>query len=192
MLGTVAKVCGDLASSRRLLGEAVALDRAHADSPQLRETLHAAGETERDSGNQGRARMLLEESLALSRDLHDDDFAAATMHSLGDLFFDGGDVEAAAQLYRDGARLFGCAENVRGLTNCLGGLAAVAARAGDEERAAALFEVVRSFEHRLGAPLLGPDERRRYVAVLGEERMVSGARIRAPSLADAVALALAG
>jgi predicted ATPase/class 3 adenylate cyclase len=129
--------------------------------------LHTLGDIYRDEGDFDAGARHLEQSLEVSTRNGWRELASATTHSLGDLELDRGDLDRARSLYRDCLHMTMLAGVARNNAYCVAGLAAVAAREGDTERAAQLWAGFEAAEVSLSFRML-PDERERY------ERCVAG------------------
>jgi predicted ATPase/class 3 adenylate cyclase len=133
--------------------------------------LHNYGEIELQAGNLTVAADLLGRALEASRAFPGSGHASGILHGLGDVALTAGDLEGAAAKYRDAlAEARGIGMTAKMLAHCVGGLAAVAAATGADERAAMLWGILQRteatytpmlaferepYERRLGA--LDPD-----------------------------------
>jgi predicted ATPase/class 3 adenylate cyclase len=139
---------GDFDTAIRLLERNLASYRELADRHGEALELHHLGEFHRDAGNHDRAAEFLGAAVAVYRGLSDRvEELSQTLHGLGDLALDRDDLKAAARFYRESLEI---AQEPRGSTACLAGLATVLARQGRTRDAATLWGAVRGAEERLG------------------------------------------
>ena len=148
--------------------------------------LHTLGDIYRDEGDFDEGARHFEQSLELSVRNGWRELASATTHSLGDLELDRGDLDRARSLYRECLQLTMLAGVERNIAYCVGGLAAVAAAAGDAGRAAQLWAGFEAGEVSLSFRML-PDERERYERLLADVPAWQGPPL---TLAEAARLAL--
>lgn len=145
----VARIQGDHALARDLLGEALALAALHRDdaTPALLEM----GDHAAEEGDELSARRYLEEALEISRSrgiwLH----VARALEGLGRLARDDGDPRRAMMLYREALRLNGECDNLPGAAVDLDALAGLAWVEGRPQQAARLFGAAHSVRRVRGA-----------------------------------------
>jgi predicted ATPase len=154
-LGVIASGRGEWTRARAYFNECIDLATRLPDSVGLYRALHGLGELERELGNLDRASELLERSADLVRD--GDDSApgdatrlAAVTHGLGDIALAKRELAQANQRYWEALQL---AREINGwyvASACLGGLAAVAAIAGNAERAGRLWGGIEPVERETG------------------------------------------
>jgi predicted ATPase/DNA-binding SARP family transcriptional activator len=154
-LGLLAHEQGDHETARALCEQSLALFRELKDNHAAALSLHNLAEVARYQGDRVTARRLGEESLALRRELVPEDrrCISASFNSLGGLALEEGDLEAARSLYARSLVMRRELGEKRGIAECLGGLARVAARLRQPERAARLFGAVAALREVIGAPL---------------------------------------
>jgi predicted ATPase len=145
---------GDLEQAAEMLDEAEALQRRAGSSTGIRRIMHLRGQQAAAAGDIERARRVLGESGELSRTAGDLFSTASTFHSLGDVELDAGEIDAAERAYRDALRSAWDCEADRLVCYSLAGLAAVAARRGDGQRAALLWGFAEAYEERLRFTML--------------------------------------
>ena len=155
ILGNATSAKGSLAQAEAVHEECLELATRLSDSRQVYRSLYALGEIERDLGNLPKASELLEQSAAFAREAVDQPVLTSVLHGLGDLALAEGDLPRAARSYRESILV---ARNARLwplpiVVYCIGGLAAVAAVAGQRERAALLWGGVEVLEQEWGTPL---------------------------------------
>ena len=186
-LGAVANARGEPEQARHHHEEALAI-RRRLGSPDVRRSLHALGEAERDLGHRDRARALLEESAELARAAKHIVLLSAVLHSLGDLELDEENLDEAVARYRESLNLARTLQSERLTAYCLAGFASVAAQRGEHELAGQLWSAVEHIEDERGVQLLAY-ERPRYEERLGA---IDDATTRPDLLSsdEAVALAL--
>jgi predicted ATPase/DNA-binding SARP family transcriptional activator len=151
-LGLAALAHGDHDRARELFERS--LELAGPGSPTTHYVaLHALGEFERDAGNLDRAAALLEEALQLALGAGVTADAAAIEHGLGDTALAASDSAAAERHYRRAlsrARELGLLPVV---AVCLCGLASLAAKRGEVERAGRLWGASEAFRRVLGTKM---------------------------------------
>ena len=192
-LGLAELARGEIDRARERLERGLELAESGSTSDR-RAALHALGEFERDAGNVDRAAALLGEALRLALDAGVTGHAASIEHGLGDTALVSGDAAAAELHYR---RALSSGRDL-GLTTlvvvCLAGLASVAARRGERERAGRLWGASEAFQRAMGMRSL-PGQRPLYkealatVAGLEFEHAAETARNAEPDEALAAALA---
>ena len=158
ILGNATSAKGSLAQAKVVHEECLELATRLSDSRQVYRSLYVLGEIERDMGNLPKASELLEQSAAFAREAVDQPVLTSVLHGLGDLALAEGDLPRAARSYRESILV---ARNARLwplpiVVYCIGGLAAVAAVAGQTERAALLWGGVEVLEQEWGTPLNRP------------------------------------
>jgi predicted ATPase/class 3 adenylate cyclase len=175
----------DPGAAERVLSEALELSIGAGDQNGERRVLHLLGEYRRDAGDYDEGARLLERSIAISSEMGAVIHVGGSTHSLADLELDRGNLRRAAALYRETLRIADDNGLHRHKVYCLGGLAAVAARSADVERASLLWRSAERAEREQQFRMLDL-ERARY------ERALEGiaASENALDLDEAVAAAL--
>jgi predicted ATPase len=171
---------GDLEQAAEMLDEAEALQRRAGSSTGIRRIMHLRGQQAAAAGDIERARRVLGESGELSRTAGDLFSTASTFHSLGDVELDAGEIDAAERAYRDALRSAWDCEADRLVCYSLAGLAAVAARRGDGQRAALLWGFAEAYEERLRFTMLRRSlyaERLDPVTAAHPEQLEAGRRL---------------
>ena len=138
--GTLAWRQGDFAAARVHLDESVALWRDTADRRGQAEALHVLGHVEFDQRDYAAAQALFEESLAAYQLAADTPGSLPLMADLGLVAYHRGDYAEAGAVFEESLAQFrrhGLKDRVAGALNVLGDLARLA---GDQDRAAALYE----------------------------------------------------
>jgi tetratricopeptide (TPR) repeat protein len=198
-LGLLSHEEGDDATAQTLLERSLAIFRELNDQHAMALSLHNLAEVARSQGDQVTARRLGEESLSFRRKLVPEDkrCISASLHSLAGLALLQGDLDAARSLYAQSLVMRREIGEKRGIAECLGGLARVAIRLRQPERAARLFGAVEAIREAIGAPLPPcdhADHRRDLAAVrsaLGERVFAAAwARGRGMGLDQAIKTAL--
>ena len=149
----------------------------------------------RDKGEPGRAAALLDEALEMVRGIGDIWGTACVLRYLADVRRDGGDHLGSLPLDRESLVLHHGLDDRWGVVSALSGLASLAARWDQPERAARLLGVREAMRAALGLPPVWPQHRRWYDplvagvrAALGDDLFVaSWAAGRALGLDEAVA-----
>ena len=98
------------------------------------------------------------------------------LHGLGDAALLTGETDAAAAYYRDAARLARELDSPMILVYCLGGLAAVAARRGQNLTATELWGALQRLETQTGQPIETNDRARyeQFLPPLDETALANG------------------
>lgn len=136
--GFMHAVCGDGATARRLLKEALALARAQQDRANSAWALHILAREALSQGDYADAQSLAVRALELWRELRADWGVADSFNSLGEIAFMQGDCEAARTHYEAAATMFQRLEDHDLLALPLRRLGQIALHQGDYARAAAL------------------------------------------------------
>jgi predicted ATPase len=170
-LGTVYSSVGDTARARALLSESVTLLERDDDRLGLAFALNNLGYLERHAGNLGRAGELLSRALELQRSLAASSISL-TLGQLGLIALDQNELGKARELLCSAlatVSLFALNDpgNIRYGTDGLGGLAALAAREGDNALAGRLWGAVESLEAQLG-PQIMHEDRSSFERILDE------------------------
>jgi predicted ATPase/class 3 adenylate cyclase len=190
---------GDPERARRLLEKSLEQATAESDARGIYSALHNMGEVELQAGDLESAASLFEQSAALASDAGDQFELQYIRHGQADVALQRGDLREATRLYRE--TLATCHYRLsipRSTTFCLAGLAGVAAREGDCERAGRLWGAAEVLEGETGWRMLRMD-RAKYeerVALCAERSPLAFeaavARGRALTLGGAVEYALGG
>jgi predicted ATPase/DNA-binding CsgD family transcriptional regulator len=146
----------DLAGARERLDRSIAVFRTLENRRELAGALLQAGELARQQGELERAAALYAECLAIARAERIAPLLAMTEHNLGYLALRGGDRAAAGERFAEALRRNHDLGRAHGVHLCLAGLAAVAAEAGQPERAARLFAPAAALRAG-GTPVTAPD-----------------------------------
>ena len=158
-LGAIAHAGGDEARGAVVLEEAVALAREVGDERITALALNNLGDLALSTGDYARAAPLFEESHALLRVRGDTANIARSLFNLGAVDLMVGAHESAAGRFRESIELARAAEDKEDLAWCLEGFAALAAHAGDSDRAATLLGAAGALLNRIDADFK-PFERR--------------------------------
>ena len=175
-LGAISLAGGDEERAAEVLEQAVALARQVGDERIMALALNNLGDLALSTGDYRRAEPLFEESHALLRARGDTANIARSLFNLGavDLMV-GADCAAEAR-FGEALELARAAEDKEDLAWCLEGFAALAARAGDGERAATLLGAAGALLGRIGADFK-PFERRLNKSTESAVRAACDARI---------------
>jgi tetratricopeptide (TPR) repeat protein len=165
-LGYVSEVRQDWQAAIEFQEQALAAARSHGDPSQIRTSLHALGSARAGAGDLRGAREVAEEGVALGLEAEDDLFISHAAHNLGDFALRIDDLDEATDQYGQAARAGRRVGSTRAVAYCLAGLAAVAARRGERERAARLWGAVTAFEDQ--SLRLLAHERSLYKEILDE------------------------
>lgn len=152
-LGSLAYSQGDYPVARTLYQESLVLFRELGDKWSVAACLNNLGVVAWHQGDYGAARGLGEESLALFRELGDKWALAACLNLLGTVSWSQGDDTTAQALYKEGLALKRDIGDQPGIAQSLVGVASVAARVGQAERAARLAGAAHALFERIGAKL---------------------------------------
>jgi predicted ATPase/DNA-binding SARP family transcriptional activator len=195
-LGAIVLAAGDHARAAEVLEEAVALAREVGDTRIAALAINNLGDLALTTGDYRGARPLFEESHALLETRGDTANLARSHFNRGAVELMLGNDEAADVHFREGLALARETDDKEDLAWCIEGLASLAARRGDGERASTLLGIAGALLARMGAEFK-PFERRlheateeRAVALCGESGFAA-ARERGASMAPAAGLARA-
>jgi non-specific serine/threonine protein kinase len=136
--GLIYHTLGDRDTAAAMYDEALSLLK---DSPNRRlvvEVKNALAVLAIETGDQATAHALLVECVAYSRARGDDPTLARYLESMANAQFGLGEVDAAASTWHESLSIFREINDPFGAIWCLGGLAMVASRQGDEDRATRL------------------------------------------------------
>ena len=138
-LANAALGLGEIGQAERWLREAMPVVE-HIDDPwQIAFALNNLGEVARSQEDYDRARPFYERAEAMYREADALGDHARLVHTLGYMALHDGDAARAEQLFHESLAAFQRLGNKRGMAECLGGLAAVAAARGDAEWGAPLL-----------------------------------------------------
>src|SRR5262249_28114904 len=137
-LGQASLARDDHERARERFEQSLELAEAAGDATRRYGALQSLGELEREAGNRPRATALLAEALPLALEIHTG-HAAAIEHSLGDLALADGDTAGAERRYSSALSAGRNLGHSRTVAYCLAGLAAVAAKRGEPQRAGRLW-----------------------------------------------------
>jgi tetratricopeptide (TPR) repeat protein len=192
----------DYGRTEALYKEGLALARELGYKNGIAALLNSLGEMARFQGDYKRAAALYEESLTLFRELGGRVQIAMMLHNLGYVVLRQGDGRQAAALFEESLALYQALKRKHGVTECLIGMAGVAAAGGQPataRRAARLFGAAEELLEATGGGLAAADqaEHDRYVALTREQLDESAfgaawAEGRAMTMEQAVAYALEG
>jgi predicted ATPase len=158
-LGVTLRALGDRSEGMRCLERC--LELADELSPEeLYKALHALGEAERAGGDPHRGAELLERAATLAHARGDYFIAAHAFHGLGDEAFDRGDWRSAEQQYAKALALAAEVRAEQAISDCLAGLAAVAAETDRVVRAGQLWGAMCAVEQETGVRILDFDRER--------------------------------
>jgi non-specific serine/threonine protein kinase len=189
---------GDYAEAERLYEEALNLARNHGLKVSEALTLCVLGSLFADAGDYRRARPLIMQGVRIWRELGDELDALLSELDLAWVYLQEGDSAAARKLYIHVLTLIRENHPADGTLECLEGLAAVAARDGDVERALRLAAASAHLREGIGRPV-NPLQRKRLdswfhvLQTATAERTSLAARTQGESmsLAEAIEYALA-
>ncbi|HEX2326767.1 MAG TPA: tetratricopeptide repeat protein [Chloroflexota bacterium] len=175
-LGNVALGAGQLTLARERFEAALALSTPDDQDLLFADLAIILGEVLRFEGDYRNAEALYERSLELWRPVGHRRHVAIILHNLGYVALQGGHLRRAAGLFAEALRLHAETRRrtvphlARGVAECLAGLAAVAARAGQAPRAARLFGAATALGLQLECQWDDADrrERERYTAIARE------------------------
>jgi predicted ATPase/class 3 adenylate cyclase len=158
--------------AERAYRRSIELAEKLSDSTALYRALHGLGELEKDRGDPERAVELLRRAVDLAHARGDVRIATNAIHGLGDAELERGNVDAARSHYREALLTSRKLGIDRVAIYCLGGLAAVAAAARNDMRAARLWGAVEVLESEIGLPLVGTSRTRHERALAGVDTSV--------------------
>jgi predicted ATPase/DNA-binding SARP family transcriptional activator len=150
-LGAIVLADGDTARASIVLEEAVALAREVGDTRIAALAINNLGDLALTTGEYERARPLFEESHALLQARGDTANLARSLFNRGAVDLMLGDDEAATARFRDGLVLASETGDKEDIAWCLEGLAALAVRAQDGQRASMLVGAAAGLLTRMGA-----------------------------------------
>ncbi len=150
-LGAIVLAAGDETRAAVVLEEAVTLAREVGDERITALALNNLGDLALATGDYARARPLFEESLSLLRARGDTANIARSLFNRGAVDLMLGDHAVAAARFREGLALASDADDKEDLAWCLEGLAAVAVRDRDGERASVLLGAAAGLLAQMGA-----------------------------------------
>ena len=196
-LGAIVHAAGDEKRAAVVLEEAVTLAREVGDERITALALNNLGDLALATGDYARARPLFEESLTLLRARGDKANIARSLFNRGAVDLMLGDHAAAAARFREGLALASETDDKEDLAWCLEGLAAVAVRDRDGERASVLLGAAGGLLAQMGADFK-PFERQLHETTEAQAQTLCGPaehvgaheRGAAMALAEAVDFAL--
>ena len=150
-LGAIVLAAGDETRAAVVLEEAVTLAREVGDERITALALNNLGDLALATGDYARARPLFEESLRLLRARGDTANIARSLFNRGAVDLMLGDHAVAAARFREGLALANDTDDKEDLAWCLEGLAAVAVRDRDGERASVLLGAAAGLLAQMGA-----------------------------------------
>ena len=152
-LGGVADGAGDHTRARNLHAEALALRRTLGDPLLVANSAYNLGVAGFRDGDLPAAGEAFSECLALAREIGDSVHIAGALCCLGEVALEQGELELAEERLRESIAIFETLGNERAQSECLHGLAGVAAAAERPDEAVRLWAAAEEIRHRLGAPL---------------------------------------
>lgn len=173
-LGAIVLAAGNEQRAAGVLEEAVTLARTVGDERITALALNNLGDLALSTGDYGRAGPLFEESLGLLRARGDTANIARSLFNLGAVALMLDDRVSAAARFRESLELAREADDQEDLAWCLEGFAALAAHAGEGERAAKLGGAAGALLRAIGADFK-PFERRLHEATEAQARSLCGA-----------------
>lgn len=156
---------GDDEGARQAAEEALELFAKLGDLGAVAGRLRMLGELALGRGDVASARRLFERAIATSREAGDEGNVARLTHSLADLELAAGHLAEAERLYRSALR--SSEQRQDRIAYSLLGLAAVAARHGEPDKAGQLWGAGQALAERLGMRI-DPEARARYERALGD------------------------
>lgn len=173
-LGAIVLAAGDEERAAVVLGEAVTLARDVGDERITALALNNLGDLALSTGDYRSARPLFEESLDLLRARGDTANIARSLFNLGAVALMLDDAVSADARFRESLELAREADDQEDLAWCLEGFAALAAHAGDGDRAATLSGASGALLRTIGADFK-PFERRLHDSTEARARSLCGA-----------------
>lgn len=134
-LGMVAQEQGDFATARALFQESLVLAWELGDKPGILSCLSNLGAIAQRRGDFVEARLLNGQALDIARIIEDQFSTRMILHNLGYIAFEQADYPIAQSMYRESLKISVEIDDKRGLAHSLLGIAGVAARQGQYERA---------------------------------------------------------
>ena len=165
-LGSVAHAAGNLAEARRAYEECRAAFEDRGDRTGGAWALNQGGDVARDAGDRAEAGALYAESLRIFREVGDVDGIATALADLARLGREDGDLLQARACCREALAIGSIGR--RAVVRVLEELAALAAAAGESQRALILFAAAAGLRNRLGMP--APAAKRRSTWQLIEDQ----------------------
>ena len=172
-LGAIVLAAGDHARATDVLEEAVPLARDVGDTRIAALAINNLGDLALTTGDYERARPLFEESHALLEARGDTANLARSQFNRGAVDLMLGDLAAARLRFREGLLLASQTGDKEDVAWCLEGLASVAAREGEGERAATLLGVSGGLLRQMGADFK-PFERQLHEATHSRAQALCG------------------
>jgi predicted ATPase/DNA-binding SARP family transcriptional activator len=154
ILADATRASGDSDRARTLLEDVLGLATRLSDAEMIYRSTHLLGELELRQENIRRASELLERSSTLAREAGDFSALVNILGGRADLALALRDYSQAASFYRESLRISHDLKKTRVYAYCVAGLAAVAAAAGDTERAGVLWGARQALERELKYPVL--------------------------------------
>jgi predicted ATPase/tRNA A-37 threonylcarbamoyl transferase component Bud32 len=149
-LGAVAFLQGDLTAARAFLEESLAIGRELGDERMIGSSLNALGELARADGDYAAARPLYEEAQTFQSQAGNKEGMGITHMNLGAVAYWECDLRAAHLHFMKGLAMAQELEHRASISLCLDGLAAVAMKRGDLERAARLAGAAAALRESIG------------------------------------------
>jgi predicted ATPase/DNA-binding SARP family transcriptional activator len=177
-LGAIVLAAGDHGRAAEVLEEAVSLAREVGDTRIAALAINNLGDLALTTGDYTRAGPLFEESHALLEARGDTANLARSLFNRGAVELMLGDDAAARLRFREGLALARETDDKEDLAWCLEGLASLAAREGDGERASTLLGVAGALLAHMGADFK-PFERRLHEATEAEATALCGPTVHA-------------
>jgi predicted ATPase/DNA-binding CsgD family transcriptional regulator len=152
-LARLALANDDPGEAARLLDTCAKLAREVGDDWTLATILNTLGDVARSQGDYPRAKRSYDESLTLFGVLHNDGQRPSILHNLGYVALHERDFARSRELFGESLGLYQRLGERRGVTECLVGLASMAAAAGLPDRAARWFGAAEAAFTNLGTQL---------------------------------------
>ena len=160
---------GNLEAARPILAESAALFRAVGDRQLLTQSLNALGLASLRQGDSSHALTHLEEAVSVAQETGAEQYLADALVLLGTLALQEGDFQQSTAFYQQSLALNRTLGNRNGIAEALAGLAEVASRISQSERAAHLFGAVEALR-KASTIRLSPLRRAAYECTLRDIR----------------------
>ncbi len=160
---------GNPEAARPILAESAALFRAAGDRQLLAQSLNALGLASLQQGDYSHALTHLEEAVSVAQETGAEQYLADALVLLGTLALQEGDFRQSTAFYQQSLALNRTLGNRNGIAEALAGLAEVASRISQSERAAHLFGAVEALR-KASTIRLSPLRRAAYECTLRDIR----------------------
>jgi DNA-binding CsgD family transcriptional regulator/tetratricopeptide (TPR) repeat protein len=168
-LGKAMVELGNPEAARPILAESAALFRAVGDRQLLAQSLNALGLASLRQGDSSHALTHLEEAVSVAQETGAEQYLADALVLLGTLALQEGDFQQSTAFYQQSLALNRTLGNRNGIAEALAGLAEVASRISQSERAAHLFGAVEALREA-STIRLSPLRRAAYECTLRDIR----------------------